>query len=82
MHLNSGTWGHVGLYTPPTLAMESAEEAGEMAMLRCRYGRKSGMGIRTSLMGFLPNTGEIIFNPNTLQDLANIFETNIERVFA
>ncbi len=80
MQMHAATWGHVALSTPATVAMESAEEVREMAMLRCRYGKKTARA-RTSLCGFLPDTSEVIFNPNTLQDLANIFETNIELAF-
>jgi hypothetical protein len=81
MHLHTATWGHVALACPATRAMESAEEEGEMAMLRCRYGKKASRA-RASLCGFAPDTSAVIFNPNTLQDLAIIFEINIDRVFA
>jgi hypothetical protein len=83
MHLHTATWGHVGLPgATASIAMESAEEAGEIAMLRCRYDRKFCRKTRVSLGGLFPETQTVIFNPNTLQDLANIFETNIERAFA
>jgi len=81
MQMRSETWGHVALLSPATLAMEIAEEQGEIAMLRCRHGRKAAR-TRTSLCGFLPVTGELILNPNTLQDLADIFETQVDLVFA
>jgi hypothetical protein len=81
MQTHTGTWGHVGLPVPATAAMQEAEEAHLMAMMHCRYGRIASPA-RASLLGFLPHTDEVIFNPNTLQDLANIFEINIEKAFA
>ena len=82
MHMHAATWGHVGLDgDSPTPEMEAAEEAGEMAMLRARYGRKI-MHARVSLCGLLPDTEALIMNPGTLQDLADIFETDIAQAFA
>lgn len=81
MQMHAATWGHVGLTTCATAAMESAEEQSEIAMLRCRYGIRKTRPKRASLSGFFPNTAEVILNPNTLQDLADIFETRIELAF-
>ncbi len=81
MELHSEIWGHISLATPATTAMELAEEANELAMLRCRH-RKISIAPKPSLYGFAPSTDAVIFNPNTLFDIASIFETNVEKAFA
>ncbi len=80
MEMHANVWGHVALETPATLAMQESEEASEMEMFRCRYRKRNPLKI--SLGGFLPATDRVIFNPNTLQDIATIFEIDIEKAFA
>ncbi len=78
MQTRAETWGHVALLTPATPLMDLAEENSEIQMLRCRYAKKIARA-KVSLCGFLPSTKEIIYNPNTLQDLADIFEMDVEK---
>jgi len=82
MELHSQIFGHVAFAIPATLALQSAEEEHENTMFRCRYSKKLYSQPHTSLVGFLPQTNEIIHNPQTLQDLAYIFHTSIEQAFA
>ncbi len=80
MTMQTGIWGHVRLTTPTTEAMQDAEEASLMTMMRCRHAGKS-LHKRASLLGCMPHTDAVIFNPNTLRDLADIFETNVDKAF-
>jgi len=81
MKTHTDTWGHVGLEDgSPSLKMQEAEDNCLTTMLRCRHGRKESKK-PVSLSGCMPSTNNVIFNPNTLQELADIFETNIDKAF-
>jgi len=82
MHMHSSTLGHVAFAIPATAALESAEEAYEIAMLRCHYGSLPFLNSPTLPSRCAPEVHHAIYNPNTLRDLAYIFETTLEHAFA
>ncbi len=76
MHLHPQTLGHVSYATLQTRDMEHTEEAHEMIMLSCRYGRRRGfLSAHIALCQSLAQMHNITFNPNTRLDIEAFFQS-------